>query len=232
MEDYSVQTEINPKNVKPFSAKKRVLYTAFTKQDPVILSEDEDFVSLAKNIVKKETNPYLQAKMIYDYMLENFSLSKKLRDSGADSKELLKEKKGDAYDFAVVYTTLLRALKIPALPVSGILVDADLQSTSHWWCEFYIENFGWVPVDVALGAGLEYKPFKNLEDPQKFYFGNLDSQHIIFTRGYNEVKPTLSDGHSVRRERTFALQSIWEESSTGTVNYSSLWNEPVIAGIY
>lgn len=232
VEDYSVQTEINPKNVKPFEAKNRVLYTAFTKQDPLILSEDEDYVSMAKSIVKKETNPYLQAKLIYDYMLENFSVLEKLREPGADPKDLLRRKKGDAFDFAVVYTTLLRALKIPALPVGGILVDSDLHSFSHWWSEFYIENFGWVPVDVVLGAGLEYKSFKNLEDPRTFYFGSLDSQHIIFTRGYNEVKPTLSDGHSVRRERSFALQSIWEESSTGTVNYSSLWNEPVIAGIY
>ena len=107
-----------------------------------------------------------------------------------------------------------------------------MQAFSHWWSEFYIENFGWIPVDIALGSGLEYKSFKNVEDPKTFYFGNIDSQHIIFSRGYNEVKPTLSGGHIVSRDRTFAVQSIWEESSAGTVNYSSLWNEPVIAGVY
>lgn len=232
VEDYAVQTKVNVKNVKPFAAKSRVLYTAFTKPDEVIASEDEDFIGLAKKIVKKETNPYLQAKIIYEYMLENFAVTKKLRKPGSEVKDLLEDKKGDSYDFAIVYTTLLRALKIPCLPVAGILVDSDMRAFSHWWSEFYIENFGWIPVDIALGSGLEYKSFKNVEDPKTFYFGNIDSQHIIFSRGYNEVKPTLSGGHIVSRDRTFAVQSIWEESSAGTVNYSSLWNEPVIAGVY
>ena len=221
-----------PKNIKPFSDKSRVLYTTFTKSDQLIKSDDEEFVEFAKKIVKKETNPYNQAKLIYDYMLENFSLEQKLRKTGSLPSDLLNNKEGDAWDFAIVYTTLLRALKIPSLPVSGILVDSELNAKPHWWTEVYIENLGWIPVDIALAAGLEYKSFKTIEDPAKFYFGSLDSQHIIFSRGFNDVKPTLSNGFAVYKERTFALQSIWEESSGGTVNYSSLWNDPVIAGIY
>ncbi len=232
VENYAVETQPVPKNIKPFSDKSRVLYTTFTKPDQLIKSDNEEFVDFAKKIVKKETNPYNQAKLIYDYMLENFSLEEKLRKTGSLPADLLKDKKGDAWDFAIVYTTLLRALKIPSLPVSGILVDSELNAKPHWWTEFYIENLGWIPVDVVLASGLEYKSFKTIEEPGKFYFGNLDSQHIVFSRGFNDVKPTLSNGFVVYKERTFALQSIWEESSSGTVNYSSLWNEPVIAGIY
>lgn len=232
VENYAVETVAVPKNIKPFSDKSRVLYTTFTKSDQLIKSDDEEFVEFAKKIVKKETNPYNQAKLIYDYMLENFSLEQKLRKTGSLPSDLLNNKEGDAWDFAIVYTTLLRALKIPSLPVSGILVDSELNAKPHWWTEVYIENLGWIPVDIALAAGLEYKSFKTIEDPAKFYFGSLDSQHIIFSRGFNDVKPTLSNGFAVYKERTFALQSIWEESSGGTVNYSSLWNDPVIAGIY
>ncbi len=232
VENYAVETQAVPKNIKPFSDKSRVLYTTFTKADQLIKSDDQEFVDFAKKIVKKETNPYNQAKLIYDYMIQNFSLEQKLRKTGSPASDLLTDNEGDAWDFAIVYTTLLRALKIPCLPVSGILVDSDLDATPHWWTEFYIENLGWIPVDVVLGAGLEYKSFKTVEDPANFYFGNLDSQHIIFSRGFNDVKPTLSSGFVVYKERTFALQSIWEESSSGTVNYSSLWNEPVISGIY
>ncbi len=232
VENYAVKTQINAKNVKPFSDKSRVLYTAFTKADELIKSDDERYVNLARSIVKKEVNPYNQAKLIYDYMIENYSLEKKLRKTGSDPADLIEAKKGDAFDFAIVYTTLLRSLKIPALPVSGILVDSELKSKSHWWTEFYIENAGWIPADVVLGTGTEYKSFKAVSEPEAFYFGNIDSQHVIFSRGFSSLKPTLPDGRAVYLERTFALQSVWEEFSGGTVNYSSLWNEPVITGIY
>ncbi len=231
VDEYALTTSINPKYVKPFTDKSRVLYTTFTSPDSLIKSDDEEYVKLAASIVKNETNPYLEAKLVYEYLLNTFKLVS-VRKPGSDPKDLLKDKSGDAYDFAVTFTALLRALKIPAIPVSGILVDVDLKAVSHWWSEFYLENFGWVPVDPAMGLKMEYKAFKTIEDPFQFYFGNIDSQHIVFSRGYNELKPTLSNSNIVYKERTFALQSIWEESSSGKVNYSSLWNDPVIAGIY
>lgn len=232
VEVYSVASSVNAKNVRPFSEKNRILYKNFTASDSLIKSDDEEIVQFAKKIIKKETNPYMQAKMIYDYMIDNFKISEKLRKNGSDPKDLLKKEKGDAYDFAVMYTTILRAVGIPAVPLGGILVDAEMQNKNHWWCEFYIENFGWFPVDVALGAGLEYKSFRPIENPKEFYFGNLDSQHIAFSRGFNELKPSIANSNVVYRDRTYALQSIWEESSDGNVNYSSLWNNPVVEGIY
>ncbi|MBP3608649.1 MAG: IPT/TIG domain-containing protein [Treponema sp.] len=232
IEEHTVHTKINPKAVKPFSEKTRVLYTAYTDSNRLINCEDEDYIKLAKQIVKKETNPYLQAKLIYDYIIDNFQLEESLRPNGSSAKDLILNKKGDAFDFAILYTTLLRICKIPSITVSGILVDSDLKCNNHWWNEFYIENFGWVPVDTVLGKGLEYKSFRPIENTKDFYFGNIDSQHITFSRGWNELKPSLTNSKIVYRERTYALQSIWEESSTGIVNYSSLWNDPIVVGIY
>lgn len=232
VEKYSVQTEVSERNVKPYSEKQRVLYKEYTSPDFLIQSEDEDYVELAKKIVGKETNPYKKAKLIYDYMISNYEISEKLRKNGSNAKDLIEKEKGDAFDFAVVYTTLLRCSEIPSVMMAGILVDSDLKSKNHWWTEFYIENFGWIPVDVALGDGLEYKSFKNVENPESFYFGNLDSQHIAFSKGFNEIKSSIANSNNVYRERTYALQSIWEESSVGNVNYSSLWNDPVVEGIY
>ena len=232
IDEYSFSADIIEKNVKPFTEKARVLYTTFTSPDSIIKCDDEDLKALTSVIIKKETNPYTQAKLIYNYMLENYTLLPSLRKTGSPVKDLVTGRSGDAYDFAIIYTTLLRCAGIPAIPVSGILVDADLKSTNHWWCEFYIENAGWIPADPALGAGHEYKAFKAVENPAQFYFGGMDSQHIAFSRGFNEVKPSLANSHIVYREKSYALQSIWEESSSGTVNYSSLWTDPVVAGIY
>lgn len=230
---YAVQTTINPARVRQFSEKNRLLYLAATQADSLIPSKKPEVIAKAKEIVKKETNPYKQAKLIFDYLFENYDLHARPRRSNETVIDLLNKKQGDAYDLSALFTTLVRSLGIPCLPVSGILVDSDLKAQSHWWSEFYIENFGWIPVDIALAKdGLDYKAFKKPDAPRAFYFGNLDGQHIAFSRGWNEVKPALINSKIVQRPKSYAFQSIWEESSEGKVNYSTLWNDPVILGIY
>ena len=229
---YAVQSEIAEKQAKPFADKTRVIYTIATAADNLIKSGDDGFVELARSIVANETNPVTQAHLVYDFMIDTYKLNERSRKSDDSVRELAKRKSGDAYDFAILYTTLLRALGIPALPVSGILVDADLKAQNHWWTEFYVEHLGWIPVDVVLGKGISYTPFKKIEDARSFYFGNLDCQHIAFSRGWAEFKPSLANSKIVQRPKSYALQSIWEESSEGIVNYSSLWNDPTIKGIY
>ena len=229
---YSVRTEIHERAVKPFSETSRVLYGGATRADALIRSNDAGAEARAREIVQKATNPYTQARLLYDYIIDNTELTTAPIKRRENPLDMLKETRGDAYDFAVVFTTLARSLGIPALPVSGILVDADLQAVNHWWCEIYLEGFGWLPIDPALGAGLAYKSFKPIDDARAFYFGNLDSQHIAFSRGWNEVKPSFVNSKTVYRPHTYAFQSIWEESNSSTVNYSSLWNAPMVLGIY
>lgn len=230
---YAVQTSVNPKAVRPFSEKSRVLYKTATESDFLINKENSEIEKFARSVVGKETNPYSSAKLIYDYMIQNFELSEELRKPELPVSDLITQKKGDAYDFSIVYATALRILGIPCYAMSGILVDSALHTTNHWWCEFYIENFGWIPVDLALGKGMPYKAFRPVENSAEFYFGNLDGQHIAFSRGWNEIKQSISQNSKiVYRPKTYALQSIWEESSEGNVNYSSLWNDPGVLGVY
>ncbi len=229
---YSVQTEITGWRVKNYSEKTRLLYQAALNPDSLVPCQDEKVVALAKTIIGKEKNPYTQANLVYNYMLDTFKLSEKARNGEESPLRLLSKKDGDAYDFAIIFTALCRALKIPAMPMSGVLVDSDLKTMNHWWAQIYFENVGWIPVDPALGAGLSYKAFRPLEDPKTFYFGNLDSQHIAFSQGWNDIKPSLIQSKTVYRPRSYAFQSIWEESDSENVNYSTLWNPPVVLGIY
>lgn len=229
---YQLETVVNAQNVKPFTEKTRVLFTAETAPDRLIKSNASDIVELSKTIIGKEKNPYRQAQLIYEYMLSNYQLQQKQNKSSEDPYRMLTTGKGDAYDWAILYTALVRSAEIPCIPVSGILIDSELKAKDHWWSEFYIENFGWIPVDPALAAGLEYKPFRPVADTKTFYFGNIDSQHVAFSRGWNELKQSSSKSRIVYRARTYALQSLWEESSGTNVNYSSLWNDPIVIGVY
>ena len=229
---YSVSSDISARRVKPFAEKERKLYKTYTQADKCTPSADSAVIELAKNISGKETNPYLKAKAIFEHIVNEFSLQKTPRAESVPISKIIKDKKGDAYDFAILYTALLRASGIPALPVSGILSDSNSSCKKHWWTEFYIEGFGWIPADIALASGLDFSPFVRPADPVAFYFGSLDSQHIAFSRGWNEVKPITVNSQTVYKPRAYALQSIWEESSSDAVSYSSLWNTPSIQGIY
>lgn len=233
---YEMRTSVDSSAITSFIYKytNPAVKSAAMNSDGLIPSDDEKIKKMTASIIGRETNPYLKARQIYNYMCRNFKIQNKTRKMDADPLDLLETESGDAYDFALVYTAALRAAGIPAFMDSGILVTQDLKTQEHWWSEFYVESFGWIPVDVALGAGLEYPKWNENDEvyDKDFYFGNLDSHHILFSRGWNGIKPFSLDNKIVQRPRSFALQSIWEESNGSVKKYSSYWTQPVIKGMY
>lgn len=233
---YEIRSTVNPEKIVSYNYKDTnpELLEIALATDELVPTDDEEIVKLSQKIIGKEKNPYRKAKLIYDYMCDNFKIQEKNAKNDSEPLNLLKKNRGDAYDFSVIYTALLRASGVPAFTDGGILVCQDMMTQAHWWAEFYLEDFGWVPVDVALGAGLEYKKWPDTEDQndKAYYFGNLDSHHVQFSRGWNQLKPFSQDNKIVQQPRSYALQSIWEEASSNTVKYSSYWSLPVVRGIY
>ena len=80
--------------------------------------------------------------------------------------DVLKDRRGVCQDFAHVMIGLCRALKIPALYVSGYLAT-EIASATHAWTEVLIPGIGWVALDpthnrqpdenyVKIGVGRDY----------------------------------------------------------------------------
>jgi transglutaminase-like putative cysteine protease len=61
-------------------------------------------------------------------------------------REVLRDKKGVCQDFAHVMIGLCRAMKIPALYVSGYLATEEASAT-HAWMEVFIPGIGWRALD-------------------------------------------------------------------------------------
>jgi transglutaminase-like putative cysteine protease len=59
---------------------------------------------------------------------------------------VLKDKRGVCQDFAHVMIGLCRAMKIPALYVSGYLATEEASAT-HAWMEVYLPGIGWRALD-------------------------------------------------------------------------------------
>lgn len=229
---YETRTEISPAHIGSQSGINKNLKNIATKADECVPASDEEVRSLAKKIAGNEKDPYTIAIKTYNYMLKEFVILEDIRKGNISPVDLIRTKKGDAYDYAITFTALMRANDIPALPCSGVLVETDLKTRSHWWSEFYISGFGWIPVDIALGAGLPYQTWQKDIEPSHYYFGNIDGQHILFNRGWNEFKPSAPNNKTVSRPRSYAIQSIWEEASGKTIKYSSYWSNPNVIGVY
>ncbi len=231
----SILSEIQGKNVRAYSDKTRLLYSVYTSPDSIVLSDNEIVTSLAGQIVGKEKNPYNQAKLLYNYIIDNYTLKQDVRIGNPSILDLPATLFGDAYDFALFYASLCRAIGIPALPISGVIAQTGSSCQTHWWTEIYFENYGWFPVDIALASGLDcgvnLLPSEET-DVRDFYFGNLDDKHITISRGWREIKPSLAENKTVYIPRSYSLQSIWEEADSSAVHYTSLWNNPVILGVY
>lgn len=109
---------------------------------------------------------------VRDFLRNSFSYEKELPDAGnRDPVEFFLEEGNGGFcvHFASAGTLLLRELGVPARYVSGFYVtssdfssdDKDgftcsvKDSDAHAWVEIYLENYGWIPVDMTPGYGSE-----------------------------------------------------------------------------
>lgn len=225
---YAVETHIRPQSIKQDSDSP--IRTAYLGSSSIIPSDDREMVRAAERIVGKEKNPYLKAKKIYDWLVTEGGIGQTAVTGGA--LQALGTKQADAYSATLLFCALARAADIPALPDAGFLVDRNRTATRHFWAEFWIDGFGWVPVDPALGAGVAPAGFVLRQDARDYYFGNLDSQRVLFSRGLSVLSPMDPRGRVATRDRAYAFQTLWEEAVGGLESYSSLWSDITVTGVY
>jgi transglutaminase-like putative cysteine protease len=228
VEVYTQETSIKPQSVKQESGSP--MASLYTLPSPLIPSGDEQIKNLVNTLTGRERNPYLKARMIYEWLIREGNIQNAALTGGA--LEALEEKKADSYQASLLFCSLARAAGIPAIPVSGVLINRFRSASRHYWAEFWIDGFGWVPLDPALGAGAAPGGFNLHEDPQSWYFGNLDNQRITFSRDLSTLSQMDPRGRLSVRDRSYALQNLWEEAVGGLESYSSLWGDITITGAY
>ena len=196
----------------------------------LIPSGDAGVKAKATEIAGRERYPFAKAQKIYEWLLSSGNIKASALTGGA--LDALEEKQADSYRASLLFCALARASGIPALPVAGVLVDRQRGTTRHYWAEFWLDGFGWIPVDPALGSGAAPADFNLREDHAKYYFGNMDNQRITFSRGERFLSQMAPKGRTTQRNRDYSLQNLWEEAVGGLESYSSLWSDVTITGMY
>jgi transglutaminase-like putative cysteine protease len=227
VEVYAQETSLHHQNIKQDNSSP--VHRAYTQATELIPAADEHIRALGARICGRERNPYLKARLIYEWLLkEGNILASGGEEAPAGALEALELKRADPYSAVLLFCSLARSAGVPAIPVAGFLVRQD-GALKHYWAEFWIDGFGWVPLDPALGAGAVPEGFARREEAA-WYFGNLDNRRIAFSRGETLLSRMDPRGRTASRSRE--LQNLWEEAVGGLESYSSLWGDLSITGAY
>ena len=90
------------------------------------------------------------SRQAYDVVRESVKLKTHLDERRGAIRAAL-EKEGDCDEHADLFVALTRAVGIPSRRVVGHFFRGDQEPELHAWCEVYLQDRGWIPVDPALG---------------------------------------------------------------------------------
>ncbi len=135
---------------------------------------------LAVEQTKSATTQLEKARAIYDYVFTTMRYDKSGTGWGhGDTLWACDSKRGNCTDFHSVFMSMARSQHIPSRFEIGFPLPADKQAAEipgyHCWAEFYVEQAGWVPIDIS-------EAWKH-QERRDYFFGAHDVNRVQFSMG-------------------------------------------------
>ncbi|RLI55698.1 MAG: hypothetical protein DRP09_09170 [Candidatus Thorarchaeota archaeon] len=112
---------------------------------------DDDLIQeMSERIAERTGDDESYARLAFLTVRESVKLKTHL-DERIGAARAIREKEGDCDEHADMLIALLRAVRIPARRIVGHFFRGSPEPEPHAWCEIFLEQKGWVPVDPALG---------------------------------------------------------------------------------
>jgi hypothetical protein len=185
--------DVDPEKVEPYDEASPE-YRRYTVSEPW-LEVTDGIRARAREVVGDETNPYVKARMIFDWVVHNIRYEFPDPESRGAAKAFAR-RSGDCGEFSNVFCTMCRAEGIPARTVTACWPFGG----GHVWAEVLIPPYGWLPADTSMAAmfipggaipataesinailGITGMP---VADPN-WLFGNLYPNRVIVSVGSN-----------------------------------------------
>lgn len=178
---YSEWFNVEPAKIKEYNAASEEYKTFTAERAPHIVFTSE-IKQLSDKIVGSEKNPYLKARLIYEWINDNipWAGAREYSTLQCIPAYSLQNKHGDCGIKTLLFMTLARYNGIPARWQSGWMLH-PVEVNLHDWAEAYFEGYGWVPVDQSFGI--------QQSDNQKikyYYLGGMDSYRLIVNDDYTQ----------------------------------------------
>ena len=225
---YAIQTAIEPSSVRGYRTDS-AFHERFTGGDAVVPSGG-NLPAIAERAMRGYVNPLWRARLTFDYVVARLqpvaAAGARIAPAGAGPMQVvaaaIDERRAAPYEYALTFSAVARAAGIPARPVAGYLIDDSARAVPHYWAEFFLEDFGWVPVDPAMeaGASLAARPADDTAvDP---WFGRLDSRRIVIAKGISDPQP-IARARRFQRPEVPGLQTAHEDVVGATSEYRTNW---------
>jgi hypothetical protein len=188
---YAYYSDIVPGLVELFSGTEPE-YEIYTREEPPHEIFSALMRQLSAKIIRNEENPYLKARLIYNWVADSirYSYAREYSTLRNISAYCLDKKYGDCGQEAILFITLCRIAGVPARWQSGFLTFPG-QEGMHDWAEIFIKPYGWIPVDPYMGIFFtsmteDLSPGERRE-MRAYYFGNIDNYRLVANKGHNQI---------------------------------------------
>jgi transglutaminase-like putative cysteine protease len=185
--EYTQRFTVDPAKVKPYNTSDPE-YRKYTAPSANIVITPA-MKKKAQEIVKNETNPYLQAQRIYRYVSDSLPYSHAphmlLEATGKPRSEYVLETGiGDCGAQSQYFAALCRSIGIPARVPAGYQMILGPAGT-HVWAEYYVEGYGWIPADVTVAEGADWSynaTVAEREQYRDFFSRDLDPYRFVIQK--------------------------------------------------
>ena len=193
------------KEIYPYDENNEAYKQFLGQRGEYVDPNNPDIMKIGDEIWHSSTDILDYARKCYEYVASHYKYLNPY--TGIHPlKKILQDGGGDCGNLTSIYVSLLRYKNIPSKHIVTVRPDGSY----HVWNDFYLEKYGWIPVDVTA---------KN-SDPDGDYFGYCAGDGIVMSKDL--YFPIEIDENNTME--VVILQSFyywyWYSSGNGTVNGS------------
>ena len=151
------------------------MYRKYTGSEELMESDNSRVISLVHNLTGNVDDWHGKALKIYDFVRRHMHYE--VQDEERGALWALENGVGDCSEYSYLFVALCRAAGIPARIKAGFAFHRATESLEdgHMWAEYYLENYGWIPVDVTwrLFDKIDDKHFSSIQSvPEEISYAN------------------------------------------------------------
>ena len=199
------------------------LYKTYTSERDQHIVFTPQIRALAERLTAGATTPLAKARRIFKWIDENFPWASAREYSTIENipEYVLANNHGDCGQVTLLFLTLCRSIGIPAHFQSGFMLHPGDENL-HDWGEIYIQDLGWVPVDMSFGI-----PAYAKDEKETFFFlGGIDSFRMVVN---NDFGCPLYPAKQYPRSETVDFQRGEVEWAGGNLYFDKWkWNLEVL----
>jgi hypothetical protein len=150
-------------------------YKKYVEPEELIESNNSRIISLAYNLTNNVDSWHEKAVTIYNFVHHRMHYEEQEEERGA--LWALENGAGDCSEYSYLFVALCRAAGIPARIQAGFAFHrpSETLEDGHMWAEYYLQNYGWIPVDVTwwLLDAIDDKHFSSIQSvPEPIPYAN------------------------------------------------------------